>query len=77
MREAAKHGVTSVAFSLLSASIFRAEKPLAHVLRLGAAAVARSVYEGCTHVLLCGYNQEECGVLLDVLGELVAEGVLE
>jgi hypothetical protein len=77
MREAAKHGVTSVAFSLLSASIFRAEKSLVHVLRLGAAAVARCVYEGCTHVLLCGYNQEECGVLEHVLSELLAEGVLE
>ena len=77
MREGRQHNVTSVAFSLLSASIFRAEKPLRHVLRLGAAAVAQSVYEGCTHVLLCGYTQEECDELEAVLGELLAEGVLE
>jgi O-acetyl-ADP-ribose deacetylase (regulator of RNase III) len=77
MREGAAHGVTSIAFSLLSASIFRADKSLKHVLRLGAAAVARNVYEGCTHVLLCGYTQEECSVLDDVLGELLAEGVVE
>jgi O-acetyl-ADP-ribose deacetylase (regulator of RNase III) len=77
MREGAAHGVTSIAFSLLSASIFRADKSLKHVLRLGAAAVARNVYEGCTHVLLCGYTQEECSALEDVLGELLAEGVVE
>jgi O-acetyl-ADP-ribose deacetylase (regulator of RNase III) len=77
MREGRQHNVTSVAFSLLSASIFRAQKPLKHVLRLGAAAVAQSVYEGCTHVLLCGYTQEECDELEAVLGELLAEGVLE
>ena len=77
MREAAKHRATSVAFSLLSASIFKADRPLSHVLRLAAAAVAQNVYEGCTHVLLCGYTPEECSELEDVLGQLVAEGVVE
>jgi O-acetyl-ADP-ribose deacetylase (regulator of RNase III) len=77
MREGGKHDATSIAFSLLSASIFRAERPLVDVLRLGAVAVAQNVYEGCTHVLLYGYTQEECDVLESVMGELLAEGVVE
>jgi O-acetyl-ADP-ribose deacetylase (regulator of RNase III) len=77
MREGAKHGMASIAFSLISASIFRGDKSLSHVLRLGAAAIAQNVYEGCTHVLLCGYTQEECRALQDVMDELLAEGVVE
>jgi O-acetyl-ADP-ribose deacetylase (regulator of RNase III) len=77
MRESAAHGVTSVAFSLLSASIFRATKPLKKVLWLGAAAVAQNVYEQCTHVLLCAYTEEECKELDIVFGELLDQGVLE
>jgi O-acetyl-ADP-ribose deacetylase (regulator of RNase III) len=77
MREGAKHRATSIAFSLLSASIFRGDKPLSHVLSLGAAAVAQGVYEGCTHVLLCGYTEDECSVLDGVLRQLLADGVVE
>jgi O-acetyl-ADP-ribose deacetylase (regulator of RNase III) len=77
MREGAHHSVTSIAFSLLSASIFKADKPLSHVLRLGAAAVAQNAYDGCSHALLCGYTEEECSALDGVLGQLLAEGVVE
>ena len=44
MREARRHGVRTIGFALLSAGIFRADRPLTDVLRIGLLAVMSNAY---------------------------------
>ena len=70
MVEAKRLRMADVAFSLLSAGIFRAGKPLSDVLAIGALAVSACEYEGLEEVFLVGFTQAEVSTLTSLLEEL-------
>jgi O-acetyl-ADP-ribose deacetylase (regulator of RNase III) len=59
MARAAEVGATTVAFSLLSAGIFRGARSLAAVLAIAVAAVARGAYPGLERVHLVAFTPRE------------------
>lgn len=63
MQEARSKGMPDVAFSLLSAGIFRGDRPLACVLRLGLLAAAANAYPELEEVFFVGFTQEEVKTL--------------
>ena len=73
MREARRKRLPDVAFSLLSAGIFRGSRPLKHVLGIGALAVSACAYEGLREVFLVGFTAREKALLTEVLEELSAD----
>jgi O-acetyl-ADP-ribose deacetylase (regulator of RNase III) len=77
MREARGRCCPSVAFSLLSAGIFRGPRSLRHVLALGLLAVDVSAYEALEDVFLVGYTREEVETLTELLQELFGPAATE
>ena len=67
MREARRKRLPDVAFSLLSAGIFRAARPLKHVLAIGALAVSACAYEGLEEAFLVGFTDREVSALTELL----------
>jgi O-acetyl-ADP-ribose deacetylase (regulator of RNase III) len=70
MLQARAHGLPDLAFSLLSAGIFRASKPLKDVLAIGLLAVSASAYPGLRDVHFVGFTPNEVGTLSALLAEL-------
>lgn len=66
MSLAAEHGLSSVAFSLISAGVFRGRKSLHDVLDIAVREVAASAFGGLDEVFLVGFTEQEVDVLLDV-----------
>ncbi len=65
MRLAATHSLKTVAFSLLSAGIFRGSQSLNHVLRIGLLSIRDNVYPGLEEVHLVGYTPKEISTLTE------------
>ena len=59
MLQARVKGAPTVAFSLLSAGIFRGWRPLAEVLKLGVLAVEANVYPALREVVFVGFTNAE------------------
>lgn len=64
MQEARSKGLPDVAFSLLSAGVFRGDRPLECILRLGLLAVAAHAYPELEDVFLVGFTREEVSTLV-------------
>jgi len=78
MREARKKAMPNLAFSLLSAGIFRGRRPLRAVLGIGVLAASAATYRGLLDVFLVAFTQAEVDTLASVLDELlVREGAEE
>jgi O-acetyl-ADP-ribose deacetylase (regulator of RNase III) len=73
MREARKKACRTLAFSLLSAGIFRGRRPLRTVLAIGVLAVHAALYEGLSDVFLVGFTHSECETLTSVIDELLVQ----
>ena len=64
LRVAQQLEVTTLAFSLISASIYRAHRPLLAVLRVAVRAVREGAYTGLREVHLVGFTAAEVSALL-------------
>ena len=73
MREARKKACRTLAFSLLSAGIFRGRRALRTVLEIGVLAVHASLYDGLSDVFLVGFTHSECETLTSVIDELLVQ----
>lgn len=69
--------IKCIAFSLISAGVFRGGKTLNEVLEIGVRNVVENVYEGLEEVQFVGYRASEIGALGEVLGVLVDKGLVE
>ncbi|KOO30173.1 appr-1-p processing protein, partial [Chrysochromulina tobinii] len=59
MREARKKACRTLAFSLLSAGIFRGQRALHTVIAIGVLAVHAALYEGLSDVFLVGFTNSD------------------
>ena len=69
MRLAAEKGVRTLAFSLLSAGVFRGKRSLVDVLRIGVETVKKNVYEGLEEVHFVAYLEKEQCALIQICRE--------
>ena len=65
MQLAAERQLKTVAFSLISASIFRGDKPLLELLRLSVRCVRQHAYAGLEEVHLVAFTAREIDALVD------------
>lgn len=72
MAEARRLGLVDVAFSLISAAIFRGSRPLEAVLRIGVLATLANAYPGLKEVVLVAFTEEEERALVAVAEEVTA-----
>ena len=77
MLQARAHALPDLAFSLLSAGIFRADRPLEHVLAIGLLAASASVYPGLEAVHFVGFTPKEVGTLEELLDALSSGAEVE
>lgn len=70
MQCAKEKGVESIAFSLLSAGVFRGNRTIHEVLNTGILAIISRWYEGLREVHLYGYSQDEFFALIEVARDL-------
>jgi len=77
MREAREKRLPDVAFSLLSAGIFRGDRDLRDVLALGILAVKAGAYEGLNDVFLVGFTEREVRTLTQLVQDLVVDADCE
>jgi hypothetical protein len=70
MKLAAEKGLGSVAFSLLSAGVFRGPRTLAKVLGLGVEAILDEAYSGLREVHMVAFNRKEFETLEGVATQL-------
>ncbi len=73
MREARKKACRTLAFSLLSAGIFRGRRPLRMVLAIGVLAVHAALYEGLSDVFFVAFTSAEVEAITSVLDELLVQ----
>ena len=73
MAHAQRLGVRTVGFSLLSAAIYRAHRPLAVVLRIAVDALRRTAYDGLQEVHLVGFTAAEVRTLLEAARDAAQE----
>ena len=71
MREARRHGLKDVGFSLISAGIFRASRPLRDVLAIGVLACAACTYEELDEAVLVGFTRQEVEPINELVEELL------
>jgi O-acetyl-ADP-ribose deacetylase (regulator of RNase III) len=70
--------ISCMAFSLLSAGIYRGKKSLKQVLELGVVSVVHwEGYDELKDIFICAFLQEEVDVLLEITQSLEDEGVLQ
>ena len=70
MEVAKEHSVPSLAFSLLSAGIFRGPCPLSAVLDIGLQTVRMNVYSELKYVVFCAFTEREVETLMELMGRL-------
>ena len=73
MREARKKACRTLAFSLLSAGIFRGRRALHTVIAIGVLAVHAALYEGLSDVFLVGFTHSDCETLTSVIDKLLVQ----
>lgn len=71
MREARAKAMPAVAFSLLSAGIFRGRRPLRMVLAIGVLAISAGMHGSACDVFLVGFTQAEVETLTDLIDALL------
>ena len=70
LRVAREKRVRHVAFSLLSAGVYRGSVPLERVVSVGLRAIASHAYPGLDEVYVCAYSREEKDAVCDALDAL-------
>ena len=70
LRVAREKRVRHVAFSLLSAGVYRGSVPLERVVSVGLRAIASHAYPGLDEVYVCTYSREEKDAVCDALDAL-------
>ena len=73
LRVAREKRVRHVAFSLLSAGVYRGSVPLERVVSVGLRAIASHAYPGLDEVYVCAYSREEKEAVCDALDALENE----
>ena len=73
MAHAQRLGVRTLGFSLLSAAIYRAHRPLAVVLRIAVDALRAAAYDGLEEVHLVGFTPAEVRTLLEAARDAAQE----
>lgn len=73
MKLAAQHGIKTIAFSLLSAGVFRGPQTLQQVLNVAVDAIVDGAYEGLQEVHLCAFKSEEKHCLHNMISVLSTE----
>jgi O-acetyl-ADP-ribose deacetylase (regulator of RNase III) len=73
MAHAQRLGVRTLGFSLLSAAIYRAHRPLAVVLRIAVDALRAASYDGLEEVHLVGFTAGEVRTLLEAAAAAAQE----
>ena len=66
MKEAKAIGSVSIAFSLISAGVFRGTKSIDHVLYIGMEAIKNNLYEGLEEVHMVGFSDKEVAALIKI-----------
>ena len=70
MLEARKKRLPNLAFSLISAGIFRGSRSLHEVLLIGMLAISAATYEGLQDVFLVGFTAKEVAALTQLIDDL-------
>ena len=70
LERACENSLTSVAFCIISAGIYRGSCPLRTVIEKGLESIAKHVYPGLKCVVLCGFTPEEQTVLKTILQDI-------
>ena len=70
LRVAREKRIRHVAFSLLSAGVYRGSVPLERVVSVGLRAIASHAYPGLDEVYVCAYSREEKDAVCDALDAL-------
>ena len=70
LEDAREKRVRHVAFSLLSAGVYRGSVPLERVVSVGLRAIASHAYPGLDEVYVCAYSREEKEAVCDALDAL-------
>jgi len=65
-------GVATLGFTLLSAGVFRGERPLKDVLRIGLQAVLKNCYPGLKEVTMVAWTEEEQNALVELADDYIA-----
>ena len=73
LRVAREKRIRHVAFSLLSAGVYRGSVPLERVVSVGLRAIASHAYPGLDEVYVCAYSREEKEAVCDALDALENE----
>lgn len=76
LARACERGIKTVAFCLISGGIFRADCPLAVIIKAALYAIASNAYPGLETVYLCGYTDMERTVMDLVTNHSAADGLL-
>ncbi|KAH3759734.1 O-acetyl-ADP-ribose deacetylase MACROD1 [Pelomyxa schiedti] len=76
MQISQEHSFHSLAFSLLSAGVFRGQRPLDDIIRVGFQTVLDSCYEGLESVHMVAYSEEEQHTMLHVAKDLFPDTFL-
>ena len=66
MKRGAENHITSIAFSLLSAGVFKGDRSLRQVLEIGVDAVINGVYDDIRYAVFCAYTDAEVETLKDI-----------
>ena len=66
MRRGKENSITSIAFPLLSAGVFRGDRSLREVLQIGVDAVINNVYDDIRYAVFCAYTREEVETLREI-----------
>lgn len=70
MERAKENKIQTVAFSLISAGVYRGSQTLEHVLRIGARSISNNLYPGLNEVHMVAYSDPEKQALLKVTASL-------
>ncbi|GBG34945.1 O-acetyl-ADP-ribose deacetylase MACROD1 [Hondaea fermentalgiana] len=73
MTRAQEKNLKTIAFSLISAGIFRGEQSLERVLEVGAQAIRDASYEGLEEVHMCAFTDEELEAAIQAAEFVFAE----
>jgi O-acetyl-ADP-ribose deacetylase (regulator of RNase III) len=69
--KAAEKKIKTLAFSLISAGVFKGPQSLREVLRIAVMTISDYVYPELEYVVLCGYSQQESNELEFALNSLI------
>jgi len=69
-------GVATLGFTLLSAGVFRGERPLQDILHIGLKTVVNNCYDGLKEVTMVAWTKEEQDAMVELADDFVVNPIL-